>query len=244
MSAIWQTVTWDIARAGGFTTYVLLTLAVIVGLALSTQIQSPSRWPRLLNSELHNFLTLLSTIFLVIHVLAAWIDPFTRFGWNEILIPLASHYRPAWMAFGIVALYLGIAIGISTWLRKRIGYKWWRRLHVLTLAVFALATIHGIGTGSDTQTWWALGIYLVSIALVGTLLCRRMLSLKGKRTPTHPSHPVPPAHPAQPVRRASAAPQNTSRALNGARIARPVGATIARTARPGRVDQVAHPPIS
>ena len=217
MSAIWQAVTWDIARAGGFTTYVLLTLAVTVGLALSTQIQSPSRWPRLLNSELHNFLTLLSTIFLVIHVLAAWIDPFTKFSWNEILIPLASHYRPEWMAFGIVALYLGIAIGISTWLRKRIGYKWWRRLHVLTLAVFALATVHGIGTGSDTQTWWALGIYLVSIALVGTLLCRRMLSLKGKHkhTPMHPVHPV---HPAHSARRVSAAPQGTPRALNGAKL--------------------------
>ena len=183
MNTIWETVTWDIARAGGFTAYVLLTLAVVVGLALSTQLQSPSRWPRLLNSELHNFLTLLSTIFLVIHVLAAWIDPFTHFGWNEIFIPLASHYRPVWMAFGIVGLYLGIAIGISTWLRSLIGYKWWRRLHVLTLGIYVIATIHGIGTGSDTQTPWALGIYLVSIALVGSLLCRRILALrKGKRT--------------------------------------------------------------
>ncbi len=110
MSTIWQTVTWDVARAGGFTAYVLLTLAVAVGLALSTQLQSPSRWPRLLNSELHNFLTLLSTIFLVVHVLAVWVDPFTKFGWKEIFIPLASHYRPEWMALGIVGLYLGIAI--------------------------------------------------------------------------------------------------------------------------------------
>src|SRR6516164_7473518 len=83
MSTIWQSITWDIARAGGFTAYILLALAVIVGLALSTQIQSPRRWPRLLNSELHNFLTLLSTIFLVVHILAVWIDPYTNFGWNE-----------------------------------------------------------------------------------------------------------------------------------------------------------------
>ena len=184
MNTIWQSITWDIARAGGFTAYILLTLAVIVGLALSTQIQSPSRWPRLLNSELHNFLTLTSTIFLVVHVLATWVDPFTRFSWNEILIPLTSHYRPEWMAFGIVALYLGIAIGISTWLRPHIGYKLWRQLHVLTLGVFALATIHGIGTGSDTQTPWALGIYLVSSVLVGSLLCRRLFLSKGKGKPT------------------------------------------------------------
>jgi predicted ferric reductase len=174
MTTIWQNITWDIARAGGFTAYILLTLAVIVGLALSTQIQSPSRWPRLLNSELHNFLTLLSSIFLVVHILATWIDPFTKFSWNEILIPLASHYRPEWMALGIVALYLGIAIGISTWLRPYIGYKLWRQLHVLTLGVFALATIHGLGTGSDTQTPWAIGIYFTSTVLVGLLLCRRL----------------------------------------------------------------------
>ena len=180
MNTIWQSITWDIARAGGFTAYILLTLAVIVGLALSTQIQSPSRWPRLLNSELHNFLTLLSTIFLGVHILATWLDPFTRFSWNEILIPLTSHYRPEWMAFGIVALYLGIAIGISTWIRPLIGYKIWRKLHVLTLGVFALATIHGLGTGSDTQTQWALGIYIVSTVLVGLLLCRRLYLAKRK----------------------------------------------------------------
>lgn len=185
MNTIWETVSWDVARAGGFTAYILLTLAVVVGLALSTQLQSPSRWPRLINSELHNFLTLLSTVFLGVHVLAVIVDPFTHFGLNEILIPLASHYRPEWMALGIVGLYLGIAIGISTLLRKRIGYKWWRRLHVLTLGIFALATIHGLGTGSDTQTWWALGIYLVSLVLVGALLCRRIFSSRGKH-----KHPI------------------------------------------------------
>jgi len=211
MNSIWQSVTWDVARAGGFTAYILLTLAVIVGLALSTHIQSPSRWPRLLNSELHNFLTLLSTIFLVVHVLAVWIDPFTHFGLNEILIPLASTYRPVWMALGIVGLYLGIAIGISTLLRPHIGYKLWRRLHVLTLGIFALATIHGIGTGSDTQTPWALGIYLVSTVLVGSLLCRRVFFSKGKSKNA-------PAHPVTPARDVRAIPQSNPRTLNSARI--------------------------
>src|SRR2546428_14181814 len=111
------------------------------------------------------------------------------------------------MALGIVGLYLGIAIGISTWLRPLIGYKWWRRLHVLTLGIFALATVHGIGTGSDTQTPWALGIYLVSIVLVGSLLCRRVFFSKGKRKNA-------PVQSATPARRMSDAPQSSPRALN------------------------------
>src|SRR5579859_33828 len=185
---IWQAVTWDIARAGGFTAYILLALSVIVGLALSMQLQSPGRWPRLLNSELHNFLALLGTVFLIVHVVAVWIDPFTKFGWSEVLIPFVGQYRAPWMALGIVAMYLGVAIGISTWLRPYIGYNWWRRLHYLTLGIYILATAHGIGTGTDTQTWWGLGIYITSIALVGALFCRRLFTALQKRQ--QPAHRV------------------------------------------------------
>ncbi len=140
------------------------------------------------------------------------VDPYTHFGLNEVLIPLASHFRPFWMALGIVALYLGIAIGISTLLRKRIGYKWWRRLHVLTLLIFALATIHGLGTGSDTQTPWALGIYLVSTILVGALLCKRIFfsKPKNKHVPARPAAPIP-------ERGMNAILQNASRVPNRAR---------------------------
>ncbi len=144
---MWETITWDVARAGGFTAYILLTLAVALGLALTLQFQSP-RWPRLINSELHNYLTLLSLIFVGVHVLAVWVDPFTRFGWNEVFIPLASHYRAVWMALGIVALYLGLAIGLSTWVRPLIGYALWRRLHVLTLLIYGLAP------GGECSSMW------------------------------------------------------------------------------------------
>ena len=108
--SVWGQITWDVARSGGFVAYGLLTLAVALGLALSMRWQAPW-WPRLINSELHNFVTLLSLAFTIIHVLAVWLDPFTAFGWTEIFIPFASHYRPIWMAFGIVALYLGAGAG-------------------------------------------------------------------------------------------------------------------------------------
>ncbi len=171
---VWETVTGDVARAGGLTAYVLLTGAVLVGLALSLKYQSP-RWPRLINSEWHNYLTLLSTVFLGVHVLAVAVDPYTHFGLAELLVPLASHYRPFWMALGIVGLYLGIAIGVSTLIRPLIGYKLWRRLHVLTLVVYALATVHGIFTGTDTLTWWGWALYVCSAVPVATLTAIRLL---------------------------------------------------------------------
>jgi hypothetical protein len=232
--SIWEAVTWDIARAGGLTAYALLTLAAIAGLALSLRLQSP-RWPRLINNELHNFLTLLAAIFTGMHVLAVWLDPFTHFGLNEVLIPFASHYRPVWVALGIVALYLGIAIGISTLLRPRIGYVLWRRLHVLTLVLWGFVTVHGLTAGSDASTWWARAIYLVSIAVVGYLLVMRFFgttdkpaekpvrsapSVRPAQSPVVPVRSAPPqAHPMpdQPVRQ----PVGASHTLVGASGGRP-----------------------
>ncbi len=183
--SVWGQITWDVARSGGFVAYGLLTLAVALGLALSMRWQAPW-WPRLINSELHNFVTLLSLAFTIIHVLAVWLDPFTAFGWTEIFIPFASHYRPIWMAFGIVALYLGLALAASVWLRPYLGYEWWRRLHVLTLAVFALVTVHGLTTGSDTQTFWAVMVYSVSGLLVAALLWIRLLVPASPQQRRHP----------------------------------------------------------
>lgn len=102
-SVLWESVTWAVARTGGITAYLLLILAVIVGLALSLHWQS-ARWPRIINSEMHNFLTLLASVFVVVHVLAVWIDPFTKFGWSQVLLPFVSQYRTTGMALGIVAL--------------------------------------------------------------------------------------------------------------------------------------------
>jgi hypothetical protein len=181
----WAQVTWDVARAGGFVAYGLLTLSVALGLALAMRWQA-SKWPRLLNSELHNFVTLLGLVFTIIHVLAVWLDPFTAFGWSEVFIPFVSHYRPLWMAFGIVGLYLGLALAASVGLRPRFGYEWWRRLHVVTLAVYALVTVHGVTTGSDTQTPWAILVYVASGLLVTALLWIRLLVPASPQQRRHP----------------------------------------------------------
>lgn len=166
----WQ---WLIARASGFTAYVLVTLSVVLGLLLSQRWQSRRNWPRLVNDQLHQYLTLLAGVFTAIHGISVWLDPFTAFTLREVLLPGASHYRPLWMAFGIVAAYLGLAVVATGWLRPKIGYAWWRRLHYLTFVVWLLATLHGLGDGSDTRTAWGIAIYgLSSLAVVGLTLVR------------------------------------------------------------------------
>jgi hypothetical protein len=175
----WNAVTWDTARAGGLVAYVLLTTTVSLGLAVRNRWQS-GRWPLPITNELHGYVSLLALVFVVIHVVAIAIDPFTHFGLAAVLVPFASHYRPIWMSLGIVALYLLLAVWVSTRLRRRIGHRVWRRIHVSAFAVYGAATLHGLGTGSDTRTAWAVALYATSVGVVGTLLAIRLLAPAAK----------------------------------------------------------------
>ena len=76
-------------------------------------------------------------------------------------MPLVLHYRPLWIAMGIVSAYLLVAVWASQYVRKRIGYALLRRFHYLAFAVFLLGTLHGLGTGSDSGQPWALALYAI-----------------------------------------------------------------------------------
>lgn len=180
--SVWQSITWDVARAGGFVAYGLVTMSVVLGLILSLRWRTAA-WPRWATNDLHRYVTLLALVFIGIHAVAVWVDPFMAFGPAEVFVPLVSHYRPIWVALGIVASYLTAAVCLSERVQKWVGYAWWRRFHYLTFGIYALATVHGIGTGSDTRTGWAIDIYVGSVLLVATLLALRLLGPAPHLTP-------------------------------------------------------------
>ncbi len=172
--------TWDVARTGGLVAYALLTTSVAMGLVLSLGWRSP-RWTRFVTTEIHRFVTLLALVFVVIHGAAIVLDPFIKMSLPDVLVPFLTSYRPIWVALGIVAAYLALAVHLSERIRGRIGYTWWRRFHGLAFVAFLGALVHGIGTGSDTRTPWAIGLYFGSLALVGFLLMLRLFPEAPKR---------------------------------------------------------------
>jgi hypothetical protein len=166
-------ITWVTERAAGYTAFALLTASVALGLLLSSPLRS-TRWPRFATTELHRFVTLLTLVFIAVHVLVAMLDRFIGFTLSDVLIPFTSNFRTVWMGLGIVSAYLAAALWASSWLQRRIGYRWWRRLHFGTFAVYVGAALHGMGTGSDTGWVWSWIIYVASFALVGGLLVLRL----------------------------------------------------------------------
>jgi DMSO/TMAO reductase YedYZ heme-binding membrane subunit len=149
---------WLLARAGGLTAYVLLTLSVLAGLVLKSR-PFRSLKPAAV-TDLHRLLALLGLGARAGHAAALVLDTTVHVSVAGLFVPGLVSYRPVWTSLGILAAELMIIVYASFSLRKRIGTKNWRRLHWATYAIFGAATVHGIGAGTDTREPWVLGLYV------------------------------------------------------------------------------------
>jgi putative heme transporter len=55
------------------------------------------------------------------------------------------------VAWGIAALYLLIAVEITSLVRRSLPNRLWRRVHYASFPIFALATIHGVAAGRTPE---------------------------------------------------------------------------------------------
>jgi DMSO/TMAO reductase YedYZ heme-binding membrane subunit len=163
---------WYAARAAGIVAYLLLTAVVAVGVGLAGRMNG-KRWPRFAVEDVHRFGGLLVGTFIAIHVATIAIDSYLPFTLTQLVIPFTDSYRPLWTALGIVAAELLLALAVTNRLRGRIPHRWWRTSHYLNFVVWAGATAHGVGTGSDRSAVWMMAIYAISVALVLSLVVRR-----------------------------------------------------------------------
>ncbi len=160
-----DTMLWYATRGAGVVSLVLLTGVVVLGIVSAMRWQTAA-WPRFLTTGFHRNLALMTLVFLAIHIVTAVVDPFTALGWNAAFIPFSSSYRRLWLGLGVVAVYLVVATVVTSLLRPLFGHRTWRAVHWLTYALWPIAVIHGIGTGTDARFAWMLGIEAVCIGSV------------------------------------------------------------------------------
>ncbi len=163
---------WYVIRGTGIIAYLLLALSVAVGLLITNRV-APSGRPRVDLYEVHIFLALLALGFTTVHGLALLLDNFVSFSAVQILVPFTSSYRPFAVALGILGFYVSLVVYLSFWARQYIGYKAWRTLHYASFAAFIVAGLHGVLSGTDTHTWWAVSLYAITILAVAGLTVRR-----------------------------------------------------------------------
>jgi sulfoxide reductase heme-binding subunit YedZ len=140
------------------------------------------RFPRAVIQLLHRNVSLLVVAFVLVHVGTTVIDGFAPIGWLDAIIPFRSGYRPLWLGLGAVAVDVLLAIVITSLLRVRMSYRNWRSVHLLAYAMWPIALVHGLGTGSDLHApwmWWVDGLCTaVMITAVAIRVRTRGFSLR------------------------------------------------------------------
>jgi methionine sulfoxide reductase heme-binding subunit len=181
---------WITSRAAGTAALLLASLAVCLGLLMSTRLLKRFGGPDL--RVAHEALSLATLVAIAVHGLALLGDHFLHPSLADISVPFVSGYETGWTTLGIVSGWALAALGLSYYARARIGQDRWRSLHRFTALAWLMGLAHTLGEGTDAgQTWFLVMIGIVAVpALV--LLLGRMSGLGHRRSPAAGSQPAPP----------------------------------------------------
>ena len=161
---------WITSRAAGFAALVLASLAVSLGLLMSTKLLK-GRTGDLRSA--HDTLALATIVAIVVHGVTLLGDQFLHPTIFDISIPFVSGYKTLWTSLGIVGGWGLILLGLSYYARRWVGAVRWRKLHRFTALAWLLGLAHALGEGTDAgQLWFLAMIALVAIPALGLLATR------------------------------------------------------------------------
>ena len=162
---------WLASRAAGIVALGLITASVMLGLTMANKLLPAGATTQRIHEHLSvagagrrswpTVLTLLGD---------SWLHP----GLAGIAVPFTMGYRTVFTGLGIMAGYLAAALGLSFYVRRRIGARLWRKAHRFTPVVYLLALVHTLGAGTDASTSWLRTFMLATgvpiLALIGMRL--------------------------------------------------------------------------
>jgi predicted ferric reductase len=141
---------WYTARAGGLVSWGLVLASCIWGLLLALRVGGRRPGPAW-HLSVHRYLGALALAFLSVHVVSLIADSFVQFDLASVLVPFASTWHPLAVAWGVIGLYLVVAIEITSLLRNRISRAAWRGIHLTSYVVLVVTTIHMLTAGTDAH---------------------------------------------------------------------------------------------
>ncbi len=121
----------------------------------------------------HEALALSTFALIAMHGLTLLLDPVLRPGLAGVLVPFAAGYERVWTALGQLAAYGMLGLGLTFYVRRRLGSQRWRRVHRAIPVFWALAVSHALLTGTDTGAWWFLAAIGLPVLAAGALLVQR-----------------------------------------------------------------------
>ena len=180
---------WLASRASGVVALLLVTVSVLIGLTMASKIvRKRGAGPVLV--RIHEQTALAGLVAIAVHGITLLGDQWLHPGVKGILVPFAMGYRPVFTGLGIIAGYLAMLLGLTFYVRRRIGTKLWRKLHRATVLVWAFGLIHAIGAGTDAGSAWLREFMVATSIPIVVLFAIRMLRKPAARRKPEPGRAV------------------------------------------------------
>lgn len=124
---------------------------------------------------MHRYLSALALGAIAVHLFALLADSYVQFRVVDLVVPMASQWRPGALAWGIVAIYLLVLIEITSLIDDRLPRRVWWSIHLTSFLAFALGTLHGLQAGTDATNALVRIVMVVGIAEVVFVLAVRVV---------------------------------------------------------------------
>lgn len=171
---------WFVTRATGIVAWAVLSASVLLGLFLSTRVLGARPTPGWLQ-DLHRGTAGLGLGFTAAHMAALVADSYVHFDVVDLLVPMASSWRPVAVALGVVAMWLLVVVEGTSLARRRVGHRAWRRVHMLSFALWIAATAHFVLAGTDVMTPWLFPVVVATTTAVVAATLVRLVRPRGTR---------------------------------------------------------------
>ena len=152
---------WLASRASGIVALVLIAVSVTIGLGMAARAFQKPGLPRTLIA-VHEHAALAALVAIAVHGLTLLGDAFLHPGLAGIAVPFVIDHEPVFTGLGIIGGYLAAILGLTFYIRRRVGTRRWRNLHRLTPLVYVLGVTHTLGSGTDAGTPWMTAILIAT----------------------------------------------------------------------------------
>jgi sulfoxide reductase heme-binding subunit YedZ len=163
---------WITSRAAGTTAMVLASASVGVGLGMGGRLLGGIG--RADRRHIHQTLSLAVMVALVVHALALLGDTYLRPTLLDVTVPFVLSYKVVPTSIGIIAGWGLVALGLSYYLRTKIGYRRWKAIHSFTVLAWIGGLVHTFTEGTDAGQVWFIGLILATAAPALVLLAVRL----------------------------------------------------------------------
>ncbi len=179
MSGLLDQALWALGRGTGLVALLLLTASLVLGVA--------GRSGRGLGlgrfgvQEVHRAAALTAVGLVAVHVTSLLLDPYAQLRLVDLLVPFLGQNSPIWLGLGTLALDLVALVTVVGLLRQRLGPRVFHAVHWTTYALWPVALLHALGTGSDaTEPWFRISA-LACVGAVGGAAAWRLLPSYAER---------------------------------------------------------------